>query len=114
MPLFAVMTPGEHVGLQAALNTHFANDHLKVGPGQYLVAAKTTVIELSNTLGISDGQNGLGIIVSISAYYGRANQNVWEWMSVKGSTPWRQRKARHRRWLRRIRSCRPETLATSK
>lgn len=87
MLLFALMTPGDHVGVQAALQTNFATDHLKVGPGQYLIAARTTVIDLSNTLGLSDGRNGLGIIVSISGYYGRADQNIWEWMRVKGSTP---------------------------
>jgi hypothetical protein len=87
MLLFAIMTPGDHAGLQAALNTHFADNYLKVGNGQYLLAARTTVVEVSNTLGITQGINGIGIIVSIAAYYGRADQNVWEWMRVKAATP---------------------------
>jgi len=87
MTLYAVMTTGDNAGLQAALNTHFPNDHLKVASGQYLVAAKLTVIELSNTLGISAGINGGGLVLSIAAYYGRADQNIWEWMRLKASTP---------------------------
>jgi hypothetical protein len=87
MLLFAIMTPGDNAGLQAALNTHFPENYLKVGLGQYIVASKSTVVDVSNTLGITQGINGTGIIVAVSAYYGRTDQNIWEWMRVKGSTP---------------------------
>jgi hypothetical protein len=86
MLLYAVMTPTDHAGLQAALNTHFPDNYLKVGTGQYIVAAKTTVVEVSNILGISNAINGTGIVVGISGYFGRTSQNIWEWMAAKGST----------------------------
>jgi hypothetical protein len=60
---------------------------MKVGPGQYLVAAKGTAIDVSNLLGISDGSNGSGIVLATSAYYGRAENNICEWMKLKISTP---------------------------
>jgi hypothetical protein len=87
MIIFAVLVPGDNPALETALNTHFANEYLKVGPGQYLVAGRTTVIEVSNALGITDGASGLGIIFSTAAYYGRASTNVWDWIKVKLGTP---------------------------
>jgi hypothetical protein len=88
MLLFAILGHNDNPALAAALNTHFPGNHLKIGAGQWLVAGKdTTVVDVSNVLGISDGTNGSGIVVSISSYYGRASQNIWEWMKVKLSTP---------------------------
>jgi hypothetical protein len=87
MIIFAVLTPTEHPQLEAALTALFPDNYLKVGPGQYLVAAKGTAVDVSNTLGISDGRNGSGIVLSTSGYYGRAGNNIWEWMKLKVSTP---------------------------
>jgi hypothetical protein len=87
MFLFAIMTPADNAGLQAALNTHYADNYLKVGPGQYIVAGRTTAVELSNQLGITQGLNGLAIVAVISGYYGRTDKNIWDWMALKSSTP---------------------------
>jgi hypothetical protein len=87
MIIFTVLTQGDNPKLEVALNQHFANEHLKVGPGQYLVAGRSTVIDLSNTLGITTGENGSGIIFSTSAYYGRASNSIWDWVKVKLGTP---------------------------
>ena len=73
--------------IEAAMQASFFENHMKVGPGQYLVAAKGTAIDVSNLLGISDGSNGSGIVLATSAYYGRAENNIWEWMKLKISTP---------------------------
>jgi len=87
MIIFAVLTPGDNPQLEAALNEHFKNEHLKIRPGQYLVAGRTTVMDISSVLGITDGKSGVGIIFSTSAYYGRADTNVWDWIKVKLGTP---------------------------
>ena len=87
MAIFAIMTPFEHAGLVAALDTFYPNKYLKVGPGQWIVASPGTAVDVSNMLEISDGKNGLGLVVSISAYYGRATPNVWEWIKANWSTP---------------------------
>jgi len=87
MIIYAVLTPTENPQLEAALALSFPNDYLKVGPGQYLVAGRTTAMDISNTLGITDGRNGNGIVLSTSSYYGRSGNNLWEWLSVKVSTP---------------------------
>jgi hypothetical protein len=87
MIIFAVLTPSDNLQLEAAMASFFNDNYLKVGPGQYLVAGKGTAADVSNILGITDGKNGNGIVLSTSSYYGRAGNNVWEWMKVKVSTP---------------------------
>jgi hypothetical protein len=87
MIIYAVLVPTENARLDAAMTASFPGNYLKVGPGQYLVAGKGTAIDVSNALGITDGTNGSGIVLSTSSYYGRAENNVWEWMRVKVSTP---------------------------
>lgn len=46
----------------------------------WLVAFGGTTKELSDTLGISDGSVGTGIIVPVTNYYGRAPTDIWEWI----------------------------------
>jgi hypothetical protein len=87
MIIYAVLTPAENPQLEAVLGLQFPDNYLKIGPGQYLVAGKGTAIEVSNSLGITDGTNGTGIVLSTSSYYGRAGNNIWEWMRIKVSTP---------------------------
>jgi hypothetical protein len=87
MIIFAILTPSDNPQLEAAMGALFADNYLKVGPGQYLIAGKGTAIEISNALGITDGRNGSGIVLSTAGYYGRAGNNLWEWMKIKVSTP---------------------------
>jgi hypothetical protein len=89
MIIFAVLTPSENLQLEAAITSLFPGNYLKVGPGQYLVAGKGTAADISNALGITDGRHGnaIAIVLSTSSYYGRAGNDVWEWMRVKVSTP---------------------------
>ena len=88
MLLFAILGHDDNPKLEAAMAVHFPGNHLRLGKGQWLVAgSNTTVVDVSNILGISDGVNGSAIVISIATYYGRANTNIWEWMKVKLSTP---------------------------
>lgn len=86
MPLFAIMAPAEMPALVIALQTKFPENHLKVGAGQWIVAAQGTAADVSNILGITSGTVGPGIVCLIGGYYGRAANNIWEWMASKGSS----------------------------
>jgi hypothetical protein len=85
MSLFAIMSPAEAAPLIEALKTHYPDSHLKVGPGQWLVAGVGTAVDVSNKLGISTGASGLALVLLIGGYYGLASNNIWEWMATKGS-----------------------------
>jgi hypothetical protein len=88
MVVFAILSPiGDNSALETVIPIQFPNDWLKLAPGQWLVAGKGTAVDVSNKLGISDGQNGVGLVFSVSSYFGRADPNVWEWIRVKLSTP---------------------------
>ena len=69
--------------MEAALQKNYPNDHLAVGSGQWMLVAEGTAKEISDKLGISDGTAGSGVIVSTSGYFGRAESNVWEWLTAK-------------------------------
>lgn len=50
--------------------------------GEFLVSYKGTSVELSNYLGISEGQNGSGFVIAVASYWGRASTDTWEWIKT--------------------------------
>jgi hypothetical protein len=42
-----------------------------------------TAKELSDALGVTQGNTGPAIIMAGSGYYGRADTSVWEWINSK-------------------------------
>lgn len=87
MNVFVILADTDEPKLVAAIAEHFKDNFLKVGPGQWFVAASGTSVDVSNTLGITTGATSTGIVLSINSYYGRASTNIWEWLKVKLSTP---------------------------
>jgi hypothetical protein len=81
--LFAVMAPSDDPRLATAINGIFPTDHLKIGPGQWIIAANGTSQDVSDRLGVTAGNTGTAIVVSVSGYYGRAPTNIWEWMASR-------------------------------
>ena len=85
MTIFAVIVqPGPNSErLENAVRERFggANYQLDGGHG-WLVAAKATTKEVSDTLGITDGSNGAGLVVEVASYFGRANPNIWSWIKT--------------------------------
>ncbi len=55
----------------------------------WLLIASTalTTVELANALGITDGSVSSAIVVRVENYFGRANTEVWEWISAKLEVP---------------------------
>jgi hypothetical protein len=81
--IFAVFASGNPVAIKAALDREYPLDHLDVGTGQWLVIGDGTAKDVSDKLGVSDGVSGNAIIVTTSGYFGRAPNNVWEWLTAK-------------------------------
>ncbi len=78
--LFVVLTPTQNTGLAEAIAKEFPDDSLQVGPGQWFIATGGTTQELSARLGVTEGLNSPAIILAVSAYYGRASMDVWDWL----------------------------------
>jgi hypothetical protein len=83
--IFAVMAPSDFP-LAQVMNTKFAQDALKVGPGQWLISFAGTAKDLSDALGVSQGEVGSAVIIAASGYYGRADNSIWEWINAKLGT----------------------------
>jgi hypothetical protein len=84
MIVFAVINANKPVNLESAIIRNFPEDHLKISGTEWLIAARgMTAKDVSDKLGITDGSNGSAIIFTTANYYGRAPNNVWEWLSVK-------------------------------
>ena len=74
---------GYDLRLASAVLTKFPNAFIQIAPGQWLVSEKgKTAQQISDQLGLSDGSIGSGIVFAISGYYGRAPNNIWEWIAA--------------------------------
>ena len=90
MTIFAVIVqPGPNSErLDDAVRGGFQGAYYQLDAGHgWLVAAKTTTKELSDTLGITDGSNGAALVVEVASYFGRANPNIWSWIKTHWEMP---------------------------
>lgn len=84
MSIFLITPIAEPAKVAASVKANFADDCYPVSNTQsLLVHYSGTTKELSDKLGISTGENGTGIIVSFSSYYGRAPTDIWEWIKSR-------------------------------
>lgn len=81
--IFAVLSEPENVALAAKIAAMFPDDNLSIRPGEWLIASIGTAKEMSDKLGVTDGSNGSAIVLATSSYYGRASNQVWEWIASK-------------------------------
>lgn len=85
MAIFAIITqpnPNSQ-NLPSAIAKAFPDSHLQIGEKNWLVATTGTARELSDKLGITDGSNGAAIVILMAGYYGRASNDIWNWVKAK-------------------------------
>ena len=88
MTIFTILMPQPQPELAAEIMRQYPTDHFALNDTQWLVSSKQTVMEVSNSIGVSSlDQNfvpkGLAVIFATSSYYGRAPTTVWDWIKVK-------------------------------
>ena len=84
MQVFAVLSVSRPEDVALALERSFPHDHLKLRDGEWLVAVPLmTSRDVCDRLGISEGQNGNAIVVAMDGYWGRAPNDVWEWVGSR-------------------------------
>jgi hypothetical protein len=86
MSLFAVLSVTENQKLIAAIKEKFPDpDNYQITPTQWIVSARGTAKQVSDTLGVSVKESPVGsaVILAISGYWGRANTDLWDWMKAK-------------------------------
>lgn len=80
--VFKSMSP-EKLGLRIA--REFPKDHLQLQNDEWLISAEMTAIDVSNRIGITTdpSETGSAIVFSMRSYYGRASNDVWDWIKTK-------------------------------
>ena len=80
--LFLLATTNEAV-VDAAVRTTFPDDHIKIGPGQWVLSTNESLTAQDTWNRLVGTTTPSGIIVSFVGYYGRADSRVWEWIAAK-------------------------------
>lgn len=62
----------------------FGNKCLRLPNGEWLVSYDGTSKQLSDELGISENKNASALVLNFSAYWGRASNDIWEWIKEHG------------------------------
>ncbi len=77
MSVFAVIQTRFDRRLEENIANH---THLKIRDGVWLIAAEGTAKDVSDLLGVTEGQAGSAIILKPAAYHGRTSTDTWDWM----------------------------------
>jgi hypothetical protein len=81
--MLAVLAATNPEDIDSILKEKYPLDHIAVSPGQWLVSSDLTAQQMSDLLGITNGENGSGVVLAFVSYYGRANPQIWEWIATK-------------------------------
>ena len=85
MTVFAIMGLSNLDKLEAAIKRVYPEDSLKVSDVHWFVSDRLTSKEVSEKIGITSGVAD-AIVVATSGYWGRAEAQVWEWISARWGT----------------------------
>ena len=81
---FVVALHDSTAAIDNAVSAKFPTSSYKIEPGKWAVSADaTTSKDLSTALGIRSTESHL--IVSIRGYTGRAQPDLWEWLSTQSA-----------------------------
>ncbi len=85
MTIFVIVQQNSDVpnSLQAAIKAAYPNDTYDLGGNSWLISDSITAVEVSNKIGITNGEAGSALVVEAASYYGRANPAIWSWIKTK-------------------------------
>jgi hypothetical protein len=85
--IFAIISlvSDKQAQVTAAITSKFPTDHFQAAPDGrlFFVSSSGTAKDVSDALGITEGNLGSVIVVGVTGYFGRAPVNTWEWISAK-------------------------------
>jgi hypothetical protein len=83
MNIFIAVPTESNPALRSRIESEFPSDSYALPNGEWLIAFGGTTKELSDRLGVSQGQCGAAVVLSVANYWGFADKNLWEWIAVK-------------------------------
>ena len=92
MTIFAVLMSAPQPAVEAEIKRVYEGNYLQLSPTQWLISANKTVIDVSNSIGVSSLEpnftpKGSAVVFATSSYFGRAPTSVWDWIKVKLEGP---------------------------
>lgn len=69
--------------LAAAIKAAYPNDTYALEGNAWLISDNSTAVDVSNRIGITDGEAGSAVVIEAASYYGRANPAIWSWIKAK-------------------------------
>ena len=84
MQVFVVFDISETEVVDGRVHEHYPGNYHKTPYGSLFIATKDeTTQNVGEKLGMGEENLSSGIVVPVSAYWGRANPAMWEWIGVK-------------------------------
>ncbi|XHF49444.1 MAG: hypothetical protein PIK35_12365 [Enterobacter roggenkampii] len=87
MTIFAINSTNNPLELEKIITTQLPEqDRHKVDANFWFITPPNNLVtpkEVSDFLGVSNGEAGLVVIFLVSSYYGYHNRNVWAWLDAK-------------------------------
>lgn len=69
--------------IAAAKQLVSARDFHKVADDKFFLSFNGTTVELGEKLGINEGRTGMGILLRVTAFHGRAPKSIWEFIGLQ-------------------------------
>jgi hypothetical protein len=85
MTIFTILMPQPQPAIVERIQRSYPENYYVLNDTQWLVSSKQTVVEVSNTIGVTGAAeaSGLAVVFATSSYFGRAPTQVWDWIKVK-------------------------------
>ena len=88
MTIFAVLLPSPQPAVVAEIVAKYQHEHIQLSETQYLLSSRATAVDISNNIGLTGAETnftpkGVGVVIAMSSYFGRAPTTVWDWIKVK-------------------------------
>jgi hypothetical protein len=85
MAVYVVIALGNPAAVSGAVGVHYSANNIPLAQNAWLVADAGTTKDVSDKVGLSNGQNSTGVVFGVSGYFGYLSPSVWEWIRSKGS-----------------------------
>lgn len=83
MPIFAVIAKTNADAVRQRVKEQFADSLYELKSDTWIIDVNTTSTDLADKLGIrNEPAIGSGLVVAMSGYAGRAENDLWEWLKV--------------------------------
>ncbi len=78
---YVILSDGPNEKLGQIVDAKY-EDHYDLRPDQMIVSTDETTIEISENLGIQEGDHGRAVVFRVNAYNGHHKQGLWEWLEL--------------------------------